>query len=211
MAYPTPDLLQYYKSVREFHKWAYTGSQRILGGLKNAPTIGNCADVSLVLKRCASLEDDVRKETNRVTEHAMLIATGLWMQQGTGAKIKGELCSAYVDPRVTFKMPRRSQDPSGYAAACEFFGVPENLVDSGLLDFRYDGVRDFVTKHVASGFGMPKALEGYGLINQFGLSCRERKDVVLDKKADSLLKKEKEDVEEVARERWFARAHGDYY
>lgn len=142
---------------------------------------GELVDCSLVLRQVAQLADDLRKEAEGTQRLLDKVCCAVWVrehQNDTRAKpdgIAGTLGKGHPQVKMVSVLPKKRTDE--YRALMKHIGVPEKLVESGLVSVHWPSMQDMLMERAASGAPMPPGINPDKTYPDFRMDVRSRTDL----------------------------------
>jgi len=117
-------------------------------------------DIGYLLRELENLFDDWRKDCKARKELIGKIlafnVTQASLNGSTETCVRGLLATGTADVKIRAKLPAKGTDE--YMAVLKHFGIPETLVQAGVLKLDWDGVSGLATKQAQDGKPMPPGL-----------------------------------------------------
>lgn len=136
-------------------------------------SIPDQADAALVAREAAKAMEHCGKQLRKLEYLSTQVCCALWASMpGAGGKIKTEYCTA--SPSVSPKpvIPSYTKNKEKYAEAMRGLGVPEAVIDSGLLSFHWMRVCEHVGSLAEQGLPLPPGINVADTAPKFTLNAR---------------------------------------
>lgn len=167
----------------------YTGRyklvERLRRGVRDADTgltQQDRADLIFLLKRTAEYWDDLRKETNRVTQMLENILGTVHVAQASSEKsVKGNLATCTVRLEQQPRIPSPNKEPERYGKVMQALGVTnDETIQRGALRLHWPSIVEWCTECSSEGKPMPGGLDPSDNEAAYKTTTRKRADVDLD-------------------------------
>lgn len=170
-----------YKSVHDTHEQAFIGMERMKAEIAKNLNLEMICDVTAMLKKSEVLVKDLRAEINKSLKQLQKTGCMLIMRDNRlGESIKTEWVCVHPDTKTIPPIPRKSEDPVAYKAFCEYFNVPESVIDSGAFRPHWPSICDYVTSQEMNQKDLPPGIDPENCTTEYTLVCRWNKDVEPD-------------------------------
>ena len=177
-----------YKSVRDTHEQTFIGMERMKADIAKAQNLEQLCDVVALLKKSEALVKDLRAEMNKTLKVLQKVGCMMIMRDGRiGESIYTEWVNVHPDTKTIPPIPRKSENPEAYRAFCEYFGVPEHLIDSGAFKPHWPSICDYVTSQESKQQELPPGITPESCTTEYTLVCRWNKDVEPDQVVEDVL------------------------
>lgn len=119
------------------------------------------ADVGFLCRELERLSDDLRKDCKARKELAGKIISFIVTQESlnddsANDTVRGELATATPYVKQLPRLPARGS--AMYSAFCKDLGVPQNVIDQGVIKIDWKGAIEFVTERMQDGLPLPKGI-----------------------------------------------------
>lgn len=170
---------------------AATEMTRLLeAGLMDQP--GHMIDTAYILKLCAETSESLEKVfmgLRRMTAKRYCIWLVEQRMSGLSEKqlkelLRGRLATATIKQTQCFNLP--TDKDANYRDLLLYLGASEDAIDHGLLEPRWRHTMDFLTRQLATGAPLPKALENANSFIEYDLSLRRNKGADVGAFADNV-------------------------
>lgn len=123
-------------------------------------------DLGWQFREMAKLADEIRKECNarqelagkliafRMTEEAMNDPARLVGKDAL--RVRGRFATGTPDVSQNATVPRR--DSPEYVKLCRSLGIPDNVIESGVVDFSFTRLSEMIATRVADGQRLPDGI-----------------------------------------------------
>lgn len=164
-----------HEKIAKFTAWA--------GKELSMETIEAMADTLFALNRAGRTAEATRIALDRFHTLGVRPWVLRWVQAAinTGQRkaVKGQLCMAHGTIKPSLILPSRTKDPERYAALMKKMGVPQQMVDDGVLQIHWPSAVDFYAKKLEAGEELPDELRPTDTAPRFNASYTPNKDVPL--------------------------------
>lgn len=133
--------------------------EELIEDARRPKNLGEISDSVLALKRC---EESLKFMTREVHN-----AYRLMEQLGCIAcvelrvkRMEGEFSTATPQIHFAMTLPRKNEDPEGYAKFLEFFGVSPELAENGLMKCDWPQMMEYLSNQQAMGKPLPPGVDG---------------------------------------------------
>lgn len=185
----TSSLLEFYSDAGDAWKSAYETTNKLEAFAKNGgATLGELGDMALVLKKTLDKINDARSEINKALALIEPLACAMWVQEGSGTTIRGELSSCTPRSGVAPPSIKRKDNPELFDEVMQYFGFSKEAAENELARLHWPNVEEHMRKLNEAGKPLPKCLKGLNLQNTWSLTCRQASGVNLDELALELRK-----------------------
>ena len=182
------ELTQEYGKVEKDYARVYESLVKVTEEAKTSRNLEELADVAFITRELARKFDDLRKESNRLSELSQRKCVACWVLLGERApeKIQTQLVTTKADIKFAPQLPKK--DSPEYAGLMQYFGVP--LQSAGLVSFHWPNIAEWISEKLATGQQVPKELQvsetpihrltpmrGTGLLKEVEVKVEEPKPV----------------------------------
>ena len=131
-------------------------------------------DIGFICKKMYEQIDDIRKEVDRLKEFAEKLAC---LKAVTEEKmtLRGNLATGTPDVSMSANLPHPRKNPEAYQALCDYFGIPDGMVQNDLFRFHWPSFKEFFTKLMSEGKPVPPGIELDKTHAHYKLKYREKK------------------------------------
>ncbi len=165
-----------YRALTELQKAIYDFSVRCNEDLPKNIRIADIVDIAFAMKKCSELADDMRKCCNAVVQHfsrLICLASGE-LSVTKVVPIRSEHVTATPQVKMMRGLPSKRKEPEEWANLLKYFGVSQELLDTGIVKESYNGMIDFITKQLGEGKNLPPELQNR---KEYAIySCRFRQN-----------------------------------
>ena len=149
------------KHVEEFH---HALQEAILNtrDAMHAVSFQEASDIGYFWKWIADMMDHCRKEADKLSKQAQAVAVDRWMQmpeQLRGDKIVMDEYTGVPDVEMSASIPSRTADPDNYDAFMKWLGLPQHLLDAGLMRVHWPTLAKKITELMAEGKPLPDGID----------------------------------------------------
>jgi hypothetical protein len=167
---------------RKVHADLYTELNVLREAVLKCADVNEIADAAYVLRETEKFFKDLEKEARLLREHIERMACIIWVQAGDPAPIRTEYCSAKPDVKMMVSLPKRKQDPAGYAELMTGLGIPRGLWDipseqHAPIEPHWPGMIDYVSSLMEQGKPLPGGLDPTKTYSIYKLQITRRKEV----------------------------------
>lgn len=113
-------------------------------------------DAAFVAQHCGEQLRGLAVRFEQLSAMLQKLACARCVAANSADPIRGRWATGTPDARVNPRVPSFSGDPDGYAAMCQYFGVPAD----GLFRPHWPTIRELVNQRLAAGEPLPKFLRG---------------------------------------------------
>jgi hypothetical protein len=135
-------------------------------------------DVIHLLKVLAEQADTIRKEAERLKGTTERVVCMRWVTNPNATEIiRGKVASGspYVSQRAA--IPHPTNEPEAYQAMMKAFKVPDDVVQTGLLDLHWKRFQEYVTRLTAEGKPLPAGVDPNRTTPVFKVATRALRSV----------------------------------
>lgn len=165
-------VLELYRECEQFHlrltKMAVDLEQKVIA----CGSVPDQADASLAAREAAKAMEHCSKQLRRLEYLSTQVCCALWASTPSAQKIKTEYCSA--SPSVVHKpvVPSFTRSNEKYKEAMRGLGVPDAVIESGMLNFHWKRLCEHVTSLTEQGLPPPPGINILDTAPKFTLNAR---------------------------------------
>ena len=171
--------IEYYKLVKELHAALYQKMKGILEEVSKCNDLVELTDYTYAFRDASKLLEDSAKDARKAQKRASDIACMLWVQQSTNGayldNIPTEFCTGTPQVKMAGRVPR--PDTAEYNELLRFLGMPEDLVNSGIMRTHWPSFVDYVTRLSEEGKPLPPGVDPKTTYPIYELRLRKTKSV----------------------------------
>lgn len=169
----TEESLALYKECESFHLALTKAAVNLESKIVACGSITDQVDASLVARETAKMMEHCAKQLRKLEYLATQVSCALWASTpGSTDRIRTEYCTA--SPSVCPKpvIPSYTTSKEKYAEAMRGLGVPDSVIESGLLSFHWKRLSQHVADLAGQGLPAPTGINIADTAPKFTLNAR---------------------------------------
>jgi len=170
---------EFYKNTRNYFHKAMVDLRELDESINS---LNDMADAVYALREIDNYIEKLRKEMNKYSETYQTAACLMLISRHRKA-FKTEYCSAKKETRISTGVPSKSTKPKEYQALLEYLGVPQKVIDDGLLAVHWPNFSTWITERQKKGEPRPPGLGEQS--PHFELGVRTRKSILEESEVES--------------------------
>jgi hypothetical protein len=175
-------LLKRFRATKKLYSDVYGEIVQINRQVGNTIDVGKLADIAIVCRETAKLLADLDKEYRKTQELCERLGCMLWVSmsdEGNAETVRGKLCTATPDLKMTATLPSQKQEPEKYAQFMDSLGVPKELYERGVVQTYWPRLVDYITNLAENGKPLPPGVDVEKTRPQYRFILRLKKGVDL--------------------------------
>lgn len=154
------------RDMQRFHQRLYSFLLKTREIAESNPlNQGIRADVAYCLREVHQWADDLRKEAASLRELLDQLICVQWVQEGQNdpenqaRSVRGRFALATPNVRMAAVVPSKSKDEEGYNKVMSGLGVPQELVEAGVLSAHWVRLGEWLSERMSKGEPLPEGVD----------------------------------------------------
>lgn len=151
------NVIEYYKLVKHTHAELYKSCKELFESVGSCTDLKELVDYAYAFRDASKLLEDCAKEARKAQKRAADIACVLWVQASATSEqddtVKTEYCSGTPQVKFAGRVPRPGT--SEYDELLRYLGMPDDLVNSGVMRTHWPSFVDYLTRRAEEGKPLP--------------------------------------------------------